>query len=152
MDPTAQKSSEVVALYDRINLLERRCCYLQGKVNVRPLAKVNPNADLSVESGIVERPDWEAWLVNKIGAKGADLVVFMYCFMDAWLRKFTQRLLRRDMWLWVFYAHLLVLYTIAGSCYAETFWASEPDIVSAINVGIDKAQAKNAAAHADGNA
>merc|ERR1719326_659557 len=141
MDPTAQKSSEVVALYDRINLLERRCCYLQGKVNVRPLAKVNPNADLSVESGIVERPDWEAWLASKIGAKGADLVVFMYCFMDAWLRKFTQRLLRRDMWLWVFYAHLLVLYTIAGSCYAETWFSAEEAPVDAINAEMSKATA-----------
>merc|ERR1712093_975917 len=99
-DLETPKSSEVSALYDRINLLERRCCYLQGKLNFRPLASINPNADLSLESGIVERPSWEPWLAAKIGPKSADLLVLLYCFCDAWLRRITQRLLRRDMWLW----------------------------------------------------
>lgn len=36
------------------------------------------------------------------------------------LRTFTERLLRNDAWLWVFYMHLAVLYTIVASYLATS--------------------------------
>merc|ERR1712187_539686 len=35
-------------------------------------------------------------------------------------RSFTQRLLKQDAWLLVFYAHLFVLYVVSASCLANT--------------------------------
>ena len=39
--------------------------------------------------------------------------------MEGRLRQFTQRLLHRDAWLFVFYLHIFVLYLIAGSCMSR---------------------------------
>ena len=60
--------------------------------------------------------------------------VVPYNFLDGGLRNFTKKLLDRGTWLWVFYAHLVVLYAIAGSCSAQTYDARNP--VESINQAI----------------
>merc|ERR1711879_77390 len=54
--------------------------------------------------------------VSLTPASGDDKMQILRRHLETPLRMFTQRLLKRDAWLWVFYMHLLVLYAIAGSC------------------------------------
>merc|ERR1740121_3368075 len=109
-------SEEVTALYGRIDLLERRCGALQRKLGraVRgpPLASGGSAADQG-------RPVWEPWVASVAGQRVAGVAVLLYVLLHDALRSFTHRLLKRDMWLWVFYAHLIALYAVAASCYAQ---------------------------------
>jgi len=60
------------------------------------------------------------WITSRLGPRAGFVGTQLFEALDQALRGFTQRLLRRDMWLYMFYAHLLVLYTISASCYAQS--------------------------------
>lgn len=116
---TAKTTKEISALYDRINVLERRCCTLQRKLNSRPVVQ-NSTAELDTEIGSQIRPAWEPWLASNIGPRASEIVVLLYFVLDTLLERFSRRLLKRDMWRWAWYGHILVLYTFSASFYAET--------------------------------
>merc|ERR1712217_262277 len=134
----AQTTKDISALYDRINLLERRCCTLQKKLNARPAA-INSIGDLDSDSSSQTRPVWEPWLTSKIGPRTSEFVVLFYTIVDAMLQSFTRRLLQQEMWRWVFYGHLLVLYTFSASFYAQAETADLGNPVDKINVRMAKA-------------
>ena len=66
------------------------------------------------EQGPRERPGWEVWLAANAGAHATALLVTAHQLLLTALRSFLERLLRSEAWLWVFYAHLLVLYALAA--------------------------------------
>merc|ERR1712060_92292 len=74
------------------------------------------------------------WLVSTLGPRVGEVALGLYMALDAALQRLTQRLLKRDMWRWVFYAHLLVLYTIAASCYVQAGALDASNPVDAISV------------------
>merc|ERR1711879_914040 len=94
------------------------------------------------------RPSWEPWIVSVAGPRAGDLAVVMYNVPDLALRKFTQQLQKHNLLMWVFYAHILILYTIAASCTAQTALAEEASPVDEINSRM--AKAANTAADAAG--
>jgi len=47
--------------------------------------------------------------------------VLVFSVPDKALRNFTQRLLKHNVGLWIFYVHLLLLYTMAASCGLFSF-------------------------------
>lgn len=75
---------------------------------------------MEIGASQLRRPSWELWVVSVCGPRAGVLAVLVYSLCDSALRNFTRRLLKHDMFLWLFYAHLLVLYTISASCYAQT--------------------------------
>lgn len=136
--PETAGHEEVAQLWDRINYLEKRCRNFQKKLDARPIIYQAPTGTgpLNLESGSsgasAGKPNWEPWLRDVTGPVARRLnlpqgseqrvaaVAAPFCqAIEAPLRSFTQRLLRQDRWLWVFYAHLLVLYAIAASCIAR---------------------------------
>ncbi|CAE7194519.1 unnamed protein product, partial [Symbiodinium sp. CCMP2592] len=135
--PETAGHEEVAQLWDRINYLEKRCRNFQKKLDARPIIYQAPTGTgpLNLESGSAAsagKPNWEPWLRDVTGPVARRLnlpqgseqrvaaVAAPLCqAIEAPLRSFTQRLLRQDRWLWVFYAHLLVLYAIAASCIAR---------------------------------
>lgn len=94
---------DVSELRAHIHVLEQQCSTLQRKLNARPIVYQAPPK---------ERP-------SRHRSSGGILGV-LRDIVEQLLRSFTERLLKRDAFLWVFYAHLLVLYAIAASCYAQT--------------------------------
>jgi len=95
---------DVQELHARIHVLENQCSTLQKKLNARPIVYQAPSTR--------RRP---ASLVRSTG-----LVGVLREIGEQLLRNFTEQLLARDAFLWVFYGHLCVLYVIAASCYAQT--------------------------------
>merc|ERR550534_1807802 len=105
-------SEDMLALYGRIDLLERRCSTLQSKLNARPVVFQNPQGsemDDAELPGAARRPSWELSVVSVAGPRAGALAVAVYTAIDESLRRFTRRLLKRDAWLWMFYAHLVLL-------------------------------------------
>lgn len=94
---------DVSELQAHIHVLEQQCSTLQRKLNARPIVYQAPPK---------QRP-------NRQRSSGG-IVGVLRDIVEQLLRSFTERLLKRDAFLWVFYAHLLVLYAIAASCYAQT--------------------------------
>lgn len=139
----------VSALYDRIDRLQWQCNTYKKQLDARPIMCEAPGYDEDEESlgplarvgqggARRSRPSWEAVLRRAVGPLArrvglpdgweqrlGDLAVqpIVGCVEQA-LRKFTQRLLRRNAWLWLFYAHILVLYAIIASCIAATTTAA----------------------------
>jgi len=112
-------SDDVAALHQQVAFLERRCSVLQKKLDARPIVFQRPPSDGSTN------PNSDPVLLRRfLGPQLATLAAWPHAMLDARLRRFTQRLLRHGAWLWLFYAHLLVLYTVAASCYAQ---AAAPD-------------------------
>jgi len=107
-------TEEVSELYDRIDLLEKRCVTLQKKLNTQVL---NTQGQAGVGQS---HPVWLPWVTSVAGPQAGQLSVLAYRVPDKALRNFTQRLQKNDMWRWMFYAHLLFLYTMAASCYVQT--------------------------------
>merc|ERR1712125_250778 len=81
---------------DHIAELERRCQTLQRKLNTRPIVYQAPAEDLE----------------NPTSAPSTSLASVFKEMVEAPLRSFTRRLLKRDAWLFVFYIHLFFLYMI----------------------------------------
>jgi len=124
------------ALKEHISVLQKRCNSLEQKLDSRPIifqaeADDSPLPRVGLER---RRPAWEP-LLRRAGAPVARILRLpdgweqkvgdrallpLYDQAEQVLRSFTQRLLKRDAWLWVFYVHLLVLYTISASCLATT--------------------------------
>ncbi|CAJ1381014.1 unnamed protein product [Effrenium voratum] len=99
--------AEVADLRKRINLLETRCASLQRRLRSEALGS-GPRPS--------SRPGWELKVAAAAGPRCAALAVAVHGVALGSLRGFTERLLKSEAWLWVFFAHLVVLYTIAGSC------------------------------------
>eukprot|EP00913_Durusdinium_trenchii_P019890 g18697.t1 len=135
--PEAAGHEEVAQLWDRINYLERRCRTLQKKLDARPIIYQAPTGygPLNLEAGgeVIGRVSWEPWLQEVTGSvarrlhlpqgsehRVASVAAPLCQAIEVPLRNFTQRLLRRDRWFWVFYVHLLLLYAIAASCIARS--------------------------------
>eukprot|EP00913_Durusdinium_trenchii_P010958 g10284.t2 len=87
----------------RIHVLETQCSALQRKLNARPIVHANARTP--------RRPTVK---------RATGLLGVLREILEQLLRNFTERLLKRDAFLWVFYGHLCVLYVIAASCYAQT--------------------------------
>ncbi|CAE7700193.1 Abhd17b [Symbiodinium sp. CCMP2456] len=100
-------SLQVLELRKRINLLETRCATLQRRLR-------------SQDAVTGTRPSWELRLAALAGPHVAAVAVALHRWSLSGLRGFTERLLKSEAWLWVFYAHLLVLYTISASCSVQT--------------------------------
>lgn len=112
-------SADVAALHQQVAYLERKCGVLQKKLDARPIVCQRPPSDGSATPG-----SDPVLLRRFLGPQLAALAAGPHAMLDARLRRFTQRLLRHGAWLWLFYAHLLVLYAVAASCYAQ---AAAPD-------------------------
>jgi len=123
--PSPKSQSEgqpdTMAMYERIDMLERRVVSLQKKLNSRPVVFQNPvggDAELGVNP-LRHRPSWELSIVSIAGPRAGAIAVMIYLTIDTALRNFTKRLLKQDAWLWVFYTHLLVLYMISAASFTE---------------------------------
>eukprot|EP00913_Durusdinium_trenchii_P035727 g33431.t1 len=92
--------ADVGELKARIHFLETQCSTLQKKLHARPLVYKSPRRPT------VKRATGVLGVLREI--------------LEELLRNFTERLLKHDAFLWVFYGHLCVLYVIAASCYAQT--------------------------------
>eukprot|EP00927_Polykrikos_kofoidii_P077730 TRINITY_DN74647_c0_g1_i1.p1 TRINITY_DN74647_c0_g1~~TRINITY_DN74647_c0_g1_i1.p1 ORF type:complete len:777 (-),score=214.89 TRINITY_DN74647_c0_g1_i1:41-2329(-) len=138
-------SEEVSMLYNRIDALERRCVTLQKKLNARPVVSSHSSSFDMEAGGLQRRPAWADRVTSVAGPRAGELAVICYTVPRTALRFFLEQLLKRDIWLVAFFVHLLVLYTIAASCYAQS--ALDPSIPTAnIDEVIDRA-AERAAHH-----
>jgi DNA repair exonuclease SbcCD ATPase subunit len=99
---------------DQIAVLEKRCQSLQRKLNTRPIVYQAPVEDL-------ENP-------TSAPATSTSFVSVLRETVEAPLRSFTRRLLKRDSWLFVFYVHLFFLYMVVASCLGSTSLAGNGSI------------------------
>jgi len=110
--------SDVLALQERTEYLERQCASLQRKLNSRPIVfQAPPVATTTPETGLrkfVERH------LQRSGPRVTALVLQFYDVPQRTMRRATEQLLANDVWLWLFYSHLLALYTIVAFYYAQT--------------------------------
>lgn len=149
----APASEEVALLRDRLNYLERRCRNLQKKLDARPIilqASSSGEGPLGLERGdIVKRAAMEPWLREVAGPvvrhlplpegwerRITDAAVPLWEQLEQPLRGFTQRLLRRDAWLCLFFAHLLVLYTVVAIFMARL--ATDTTSPSTVDISISQ--------------
>mmetsp|Transcript_58588 Transcript_58588/g.155996 ORF Transcript_58588/g.155996 Transcript_58588/m.155996 type:complete len:591 (-) Transcript_58588:99-1871(-) len=109
--------STVLALQERTEYLERQCASLQRKLNSRPIVFQAPPVATTSETGLrkfVERH------LQRSGPRVTALALQFYDVPQRTMRRATEQLLANDVWLWLFYAHLLALYTIVAFYYAQT--------------------------------
>jgi len=140
------------ALRERVALLEGQCSILQKKLSSRTSApalfSTYSASSSSSASGKAlrqqdfdfappQRPSWELSAVGLMGPKVGAFTVVAYMVVDEALRNFTRRLLHRDAWLWIFYGHLLFLYILGASSYAEVLTLSDSE-----TTGIELQQGK----------
>jgi len=134
--PEAAGHEETSALHERINQLERQNRKLQKKLENRPIifqSTPSGSGPLNLEAGQPQRQSWEPWLLTLVGPVARKLRLApgwerrvssaaapLCTRLEQPLRNFTQRLLRHDAWLWVFYVHLLILYAVVASCAAAS--------------------------------
>lgn len=126
-DAASAATPEVAAMQERLDTLERRCLSLQKKLNARPIvcqafapaALAAAQAASSASAGRAGALLWEPPLRATLGPNASAVVIRLHAQADGALRRFTQGLLRNSGWLWLFYAHLVVLYAIATSSYAQ---------------------------------
>merc|ERR1712232_997300 len=112
---TAGATREVTLLYDRIDHLEQRCTTLQKKLRAQPIVSQGQAQSSSGDQGAAV----ELFVTSMAGPRVGALAAKVYNVPDGWLRTFTQLLLRRDLWRWVFYAHLVFLYTFSGGFFTQ---------------------------------
>lgn len=96
---------DVGELHARIHVLENQCSTLQKKLNARPIVYQTPGSARRRAASL---------------ARSTSLMGVVREIVEQLLRNFTEELLKRDAFLWVFYGHLCILYVIAASCYAQT--------------------------------
>merc|ERR1712014_150645 len=105
------------ALYARIELLQARCSALQEKL-ISQRAVSSSAQPSATGAGAGQRiPSWLPYIQQYFGPMAGQVAVLLFSSVDQVLRGLTQRLLSRDMWLWLFWTHLVVLYAFSGSCY-----------------------------------
>jgi len=109
---------DVIALRDHIAYLENRCSKLQKQLNARPIAcQYRPGEgpdSIGTASGASALP-WEPIVRANLGPRASALVVQAYGVPNRAMRRFTELLLRKDLRLWLFYLHVMVLYMIVAS-------------------------------------
>lgn len=135
--PEAAGHEEVHELRERIDYLEKRNRSLQKQLNSRPIifqaprpgGVSNPHgADANAEV----RPAWElrlrdcaAPVAQRLGfpegwERCVSNVLALLCRkLEQPLGDFTQRMLKSRTLLWLFYLHLLVIYTMIASCFSQ---------------------------------
>lgn len=135
--PVAKANSgEVLGLQKRIDLLENRCASLQRRLQSQE----------SVMSTAPLRPSWELKLAAVAGPYVTAVVVTIHRLALGMLRGFLEKLLKSEAWLWVFYAHLLVLYAIAASSSLQTTADAGRGAVDSLNAQLASAGAGGAPA------
>jgi len=135
--PVAKANSgEVLGLQKRIDLLENRCASLQRRLQSQE----------SVMSTAPLRPSWELKLAAVAGPYVTAVVVTIHRLALGMLRGFLEKLLKSEAWLWVFYAHLLVLYAIAASSSWQTTADAGRGAVDSLNAQLASAGAGGAPA------
>lgn len=124
-------SKEVSALYDRIDLLTKRCAALQKKL----AAASNPTAGVEVAA-----PKWAATLVSLVGLRVGETILRGYTAANVVMVRTAQLLLQREVLRWAFFAQLVFLYTIAASWYVQS--VKDPTSpVDQLNMRLDRATA-----------
>jgi len=115
---------ETSALQANVESLERQCAALQKKLNARPIIYRSATSELDSNplrlEAAVNAP-------SSVAAESQSMYALVWHFVDQSLRRFTERLLKRDAFLWVFYVHLLVLYLISGSWLYAGVGSTNPD-------------------------
>eukprot|EP00927_Polykrikos_kofoidii_P059403 TRINITY_DN54561_c0_g1_i1.p1 TRINITY_DN54561_c0_g1~~TRINITY_DN54561_c0_g1_i1.p1 ORF type:complete len:701 (-),score=156.40 TRINITY_DN54561_c0_g1_i1:176-2278(-) len=117
-------------MHDRIEMLETRCILLQKKLNARPIvyaAKSGPGQASTDRTP----PTWEPLLRSVVGDRIGDVVALAHHKIEKTLRSFTDKLLKRRSLLWIFYMHLVVLYTIAATWLAQATPSNAADVMDA---------------------
>eukprot|EP00434_Breviolum_minutum_P041674 symbB.v1.2.037073.t1/scaffold5376.1/size27864/2 len=134
--PMARQASEnqqVLGLQKRIDLLESRCQSLQRRLQSQESVSMAPS-----------RPNWESKLANATGPEMAAVAVTLHRLLLGILRGFLERILKSEAWLWLFYAHLLVLYLIAASSSVRTSADAGSGAVESLNAQLASAGAGGA--------
>lgn len=124
-----KRGDETSALYARIDLLQARCSALQEKLIAQRMVGAQVRGATPAAGAGQRIPVWLPYVVRVAGPRAGNVSVLVFGAVDGVLRGLTHRLLARDMWLWLFYGHLVVLYTISASCFAQ----ATPDPNSPIN-------------------
>merc|ERR1711972_696027 len=115
--PVKSNTTETSALYARIELLQARCSALQEKLISQRTVSSNTQSSATTAGAGQRIPAWLPYVQQYFGPTAGQVAVLLFNSVDQVLRGLTQRLLNRDMWLWLFWAHLVVLYLFSGSCY-----------------------------------
>lgn len=136
---TPRDNKETIALFDRIDALEKRCITLQKRLNARPAAQ--QNFDSVIETAR-QRPTWALTVMEKLGPRVGEVLIIAYTLMNVALVKATRLLLTREMWRWLFFTHLVFLYTAMATWYSQTV-ADPASPIDGLNIRIDKAAASN---------
>ncbi|CAL1172350.1 unnamed protein product [Cladocopium goreaui] len=145
----------VLGLQKRIDLLENRCASLQrpggswpsrereieSLEDSRALSALRLQSQESVMSTAPLRPSWELKLAAVAGPYVTAVVVTIHRLALGMLRGFLEKLLKSEAWLWVFYAHLLVLYAIAASSSLQTTADAGRGAVDSLNAQLASAGA-----------
>merc|ERR1711920_341172 len=118
--PENAGGENVAELHAQIELLEKRCITLQKKLNARPIMSTDTNSN-PLQLSTTGTSD-------VVLANGSRMAVVQQQ-VEVQLRSFTQWLLKRDSWLWMFYVHLLVLYAFSATCLASGTSTSCSDCV-----------------------
>jgi hypothetical protein len=101
-------SKEVAALHDRIDKLQKRCGLMQKKLN-----------KVTSKGFEVTAPTWAPRLVAIVGLRAGEPLLQLYTALSVATLRATNYLLDHEFWRWLFYFHIVVLYTIAASWYSQ---------------------------------
>lgn len=156
VDLQDEKGEGASAWRAKVAALEERCQSLQRQLDRRPViynssfSSGGGTGDTDewwesstslgwAGSNARRRASWEPWLrpvarrmhlsqgwEQKLGDVLHALWQLIVGSVDDGLRSFTKRLLKNDKFMWVFYAHLLLLYMIAAASLASTAVADDP--------------------------
>eukprot|EP00927_Polykrikos_kofoidii_P044791 TRINITY_DN38675_c0_g1_i1.p1 TRINITY_DN38675_c0_g1~~TRINITY_DN38675_c0_g1_i1.p1 ORF type:complete len:585 (+),score=131.49 TRINITY_DN38675_c0_g1_i1:103-1857(+) len=108
--PPSSLEEGVAAWRARAEFFEQRCSTLQRKLTARI-----PTSIVGQAGAGQSHPTWLPWVLRVAGPRVGELSLLAFTMPSRAMRSFTGRLLERDALLWVFYAHLLILYLIAAS-------------------------------------
>jgi len=119
---TADAAEEVIFLRDRISDLERQNDDLRTKLEEPPTADQGVAQKVVPEGPVrrTARADGNTSSPQSEANGTLSLQKRLVLQTEEVLLTFTKRLMRRDAWLWLFYAHLLVLYTMVAICMAHS--------------------------------
>lgn len=145
------ESKELVQLRAHVAELERRCISQQRKLNARPIVcrafKPDGGSQDALRLGTRGVLRWEPALRATLGPQASGFVVRAYNKTDGALRSTTERLLRNSAFLWIFYAHILVLYTISYSCYTQATAVSGTSPADVLGTRVQQASMRGMGGH-----
>lgn len=136
----AVTADDAEQMRQHIASLEQRCVALQKKLRARPIVYKGKQS----LAAALRTPFWDPYLRAAAGPVVADGALKLYGMPERFLRRFTERLLSNNLWFWLFYAHLLFLYTLAASSYGQATMGSTAttmatDPVDSINLKLEQA-------------